>query len=190
MARRIVIGGAVLALTLTTVIALPVWRAQGQDPAQQKGTAAENPFGALDHLMDEATPDFGASDQAVGGDQDFLRLSPQSDSQDHPKALTENVPYSTCEKAEGFETEVFQASTVEAAARRMIYSYVRQQHVLDTRDCSCSGKAAPVGLVEEAVQNNEVTEGKGWNRIAIGNDYAAKARQLRDQVEAMCGGAF
>ncbi|MTH79437.1 hypothetical protein [Paracoccus aestuariivivens] len=190
MTRRIVIGGAVLALTLTAVIALPVWRAQGQDPAQQKEPTAENPFAALDHLVDEATQDFGSSDQAEAGDQDFLRLSPQSGTQDAPMALTENVPYSSCEKAEGFETEAFQASTVEAAARRMIYAYVRQQHVLDTRDCTCSGKAAPVGLVEEAIQNIEATKGKDWNRIAIGNDFAANARQLRDQVEAMCGGTF
>ncbi|MDS9469670.1 hypothetical protein RGQ15_19065 [Paracoccus sp. MBLB3053] len=176
-------------MTLTAVIALPVWRAQGQDPAQREAPA-ENPFAALNRLAGEAMPDFGASEHAEASEQDFLRLSPQSDSQDLPKALTENVPYSTCEKAEGFETEAFQASTVEAAARRMIYAYVRQQHVLDTRDCTCAGKAAPVGLVEEAVQNVEATEGKDWNRIAIGNDYAAKARQLRDQVEAMCGGAF
>ena len=190
MARRILIGGAVLALALAGVIALPAWRAQGQDPVQQMETPAENPFAALDHLVDEAAPSFGASDQAERSDQDFLRLSPQSEPQDIPKALTENVPYSNCDKLPEVESATFKAASPDAYARRMFYVYAQMRRVLDTGDCTCKGKTAPFSAVEAIEAELQASEGVDWNRHAAGRDYISRARKLRADVEAMCGGTF
>ncbi|WP_134681469.1 hypothetical protein [Paracoccus ravus] len=189
MARRIVIGGAVLALNLTAVIALPLWRAQGQDPAQQE-SAAEKPFAALDHLVDEATTGFGFNDQATGRDQDYLRLSPQIGSQDVPKALTENVPYSSCERAPEVSSKAFAEPSFDAYARRMIYSYAQMRRVLNTRDCSCAGKVAPFSDVAAIEGQVAERDGHEWNRRVVGREYITLARGLRSQVEAMCGGEF
>ncbi|MDS9470244.1 hypothetical protein RGQ15_22110 [Paracoccus sp. MBLB3053] len=177
-------------MTLAAVISLPVWQAQGQDPAQQQGSTTENPFAALDHLADEATPNFGASDQAAGRDQDFLRLSPKSETQDVPKALTENLPYSSCDKLPVVESAAFKAASPDAYARRMFYVYAQMRRVLDTGDCTCKGKTAPFAAVEAIEAELQSTEGVDWNRHAAGRDYISRARKLRADVEAMCGGTF
>lgn len=190
MARRILIGGAVLALTLAAVIALPAWRATGEASAPSSETPAANPFAALDRLADEPMPDFGASDQVERSDQDFLRLSPKSKTHDVPKALTENVPYSSCNKLPEVESAAFKAASPDAYARRMFYVYAQMRRVLDTGDCTCKGKTAPFAAVEAIEAELQSSEGVHWNRHAAGRDYISQARKLRTDVEAMCGGAF
>ncbi|MFG6082664.1 hypothetical protein ACEUZ9_003315 [Paracoccus litorisediminis] len=190
MTRRILIGGAVLTLTLAAVIALPVWRATGEASTPSIETPTENPFAALDRVADELTPEFELNDQTEGSEQDFLGLAPQSEPKDGKKALTNNVPYSSCDKLPEVETTAFKAASPDAYARRMFYVYAQTRRVLDTGDCTCSGKIAPFAAVETIEAELQKSEGVDWNRHAAGRDYISRARKLRADVEAMCGGAF
>ena len=190
MARRILIGGAVLALTLAAVIALPVWRATGEASTPSIETPTENPFAALDRVADELTPEFELNDQTEGSEQVFLRLAPQSESQSGQTALTENVPYSSCERAPELTSEAFTGPSFDAYARRMIYSYAQMRRVLATGDCTCAGKVAPFSDVAQIENQVAERDGTEWNRRVVGREYITRARGLRDHVEAMCGGNF
>lgn len=190
MRRPIMIGGAALALTLTAFIAFPAWRATGEASAPSSETPTENPFAVLDRVADEPAPERELNDQAEGREQDFLRLSPKSGPQDGPKPLTENVPYSSCERAPEVTSEAFTGPSFDAYARRMIYSYAQMRRVLATRDCTCAGKVAPFSDVAEIESQVAARDGIAWNRRVVGREYITRARGLRDQVEAMCGGKF
>ena len=78
----------------------------------------------------------------------------------------------------------------EARALRDIYSFVRAQNVISTRDCGCSGKIANWDGVEEiaaALRERHDTERLGWQQT---ESVSAEAKKLIAIAETMCGGSF
>ena len=78
----------------------------------------------------------------------------------------------------------------EARALRDIYSFVRAQNVISTRDCGCSGKVANWAGVEEiaaALRERHDTERLDWQQTEL---VSAEAKKLIAIAETMCGGSF
>ena len=78
----------------------------------------------------------------------------------------------------------------EARALRDIYSFVRAQNVISTRDCGCSGKVANWEGVEEiaaALRERHDVERLGWQQTEL---VSAEAKKLIAIAETMCGGSF
>lgn len=78
----------------------------------------------------------------------------------------------------------------EARALRDIYSFVRARNVIETRDCSCSGKVASWSDVDDialTLRKEKRVEMLGWRDTASVSD---EARKLVAVAEAMCGGRF
>ncbi|WP_157936049.1 hypothetical protein [Paracoccus zhejiangensis] len=150
------------------------------------------PFSAgLDEMFNEPGPDPGMMEEDVQAEDDYLRISPPAgEADDVPEALTENVPYETCEKVPEAKTQEFFRGTPDAYANRMFYDFARYERVLTTKDCTCAGKVAPFDTVQEIRDQITAEQGEDWNRLIIGGDYETAGNKLRDQVEAMCGGRF
>ena len=78
----------------------------------------------------------------------------------------------------------------EARALRDIYSIVRAQNVISTRDCGCSGKVANWEVVEEiaaALRERHRVERLGWQQT---ESVSEEAKKLIAIAETMCGGSF
>ena len=78
----------------------------------------------------------------------------------------------------------------EARALRDIYSFVRAQNVISTRDCGCSGKVANWEGVEEiaaALRERHDVERLGWQQTEL---ISGEAKNLIAIAETMCGGSF
>ncbi len=78
----------------------------------------------------------------------------------------------------------------EARALRDIYSFVRAQNVISTRDCGCSGKVANWEGVEEiaaALRERHDVERLGWQQTEL---VSGEAKKLIAIAEIMCGGSF
>ena len=78
----------------------------------------------------------------------------------------------------------------EARALRDIYSFVRAQNVISTRDCGCSGKVANWEGVEEiaaALRERHDVERLGWQQTEL---VSGEAKNLIAIAETMCGGNF
>ncbi|WP_299913205.1 hypothetical protein [uncultured Paracoccus sp.] len=210
MKKRMILGGTAL-LALLTAMAVAEMR-PGEDPAPDglvagematggvatgaPVTAAEdNPFAGLDEMFNEPGPepgpDPGLTAEEVQAEDDYLRITPPAgETGDVPEALTENVPYETCDKVPEAKTQEFFRGTPDAYANRMFYDFARYERVLTTKDCTCAGKVAPFDTVQEIRDQITAEQGEDWNRLIIGGDYETAGNKLRDQVEAMCGGRF
>ena len=78
----------------------------------------------------------------------------------------------------------------DARALRDIYSFVRAQNVISTRDCGCSGKVANWEGVEEiaaALRERHDVERLGWQQTEL---VSGEAKKLIAIAEIMCGGSF
>ena len=78
----------------------------------------------------------------------------------------------------------------EARALRDIYSFVRAQNVISTRDCGCSGKVANWEGVKEiaaALRERHSVERLGWQQT---ESVSEEAKKLIAIAETMCGGSF
>ena len=139
--------------------------------------------------------DVAAAETPVGpgmaGEEAFLDVLPKvtvpADVQPIPGAVNEE--FRNCRSSWPAEYALAQSGP-EARALRDIYSFLRARNVIETRDCSCSGKVARWEIVEEIAEklrkeNN--TETLGWRDTASVSD---EARKLVAVAEAMCGGRF
>lgn len=150
------------------------------------------PFAGLQRIFDEEGPALGLTEAEIRAEDDFLRLNSgrQSDTETSaPLKNAQNQPAVNCPKVPEAADREFLRGNAPAAARRWIYSVVRAEHVIATQDCSCTGKSAPFAPVYAIERELNEQHGEGWERIAM-RDYQQLFYELRDKVEAMCGGKF
>lgn len=191
MKKRMILGGTAVLAVLAAVAVAQMRPGEEPTPEGLVTQADDNPFAGLDEIFNEPGPDLGMTEEEVQAEDDYLRMSPSAGGAgDVPEALTENVLYETCEKVPEVNTAEYEGKTDEGYATRMIYTYVLMQHTLDSRDCTCVGKVAPFTEVSKIKEQIAAEHGEDWNRYQLGDDYFSQSRNLRDQVEAMCGGKF
>lgn len=183
-------GGAVLGFAVagSFFMAGPT---NSPDPAHAASETA-SPFAGLQRVFDEEGPLLGLTETEARAEDDFLRLNSgrRSDTADvNPLNKAQNQPAATCPKVPEAADREFLRGNAPAAARRWIYSVVRAEHVLATEDCSCTGKSAPFAPVYAIEREMSEQHGEGWERIAM-RDYQQRFYELRDKVEAFCGGKF
>ena len=81
-------------------------------------------------------------------------------------------------------------SSPEARALRDVYGLVRVRNVIETHDCSCTGKVAnweDVEAVAAALRNQYAVEKLSWQQTKA---IAEEAATLTAVAETMCGGTF
>lgn len=111
-----------------------------------------------------------------------------SDDTPAPAAPATNTPYRDCPKVPEVQSDPVQQKTQEGYVRRFIYSYVMMNHVLETADCTCGGKAAPYAPAQEIEDALRNEYGAGWATSDAAQAYFSRSRALRPNVEALCGG--
>ncbi len=191
MKKRMILGGTAVLAVLAAVAVAQMRPVEETTPEGLVTQADDNPFAGLDEIFNEPDPDLGMTEEEVQAEDDYLRMSPPAGGTgDMPEALTENVLYETCEKVPEVKSAEFFRGTPDAYADRMLYDYVRYERVLTTKDCTCAGKVAPFAEVQKIKDQIVAEHGDDWNRLIIGGEYEKDGNELRDQVEAMCGGKF
>lgn len=183
-------GGAILGFVVAGSL-LVVAPTSNPDPAP---TASEtpNPFTGLQRIFDEEGQVLGVTEAEIRAEEDFLRIN--TGGQPNTEAIAplknaQNQPAATCPKVPEASAREFLRGNAPAAARRWIYSVVRAEHVIATQDCSCAGKSAPFAPVYAIEREMLERHGEGWERLAM-RDYQQLFYEMRDRVEAMCGGKF
>lgn len=122
----------------------------------------------------------------------FLKILPEvdipEDVQPIPGAV--NVEFKQCDAFWPPEYAGKAQSGPEARAYRDIYGLVRALNVIETRDCGCTGKAAPWDKVEVVAavlrDQHHATELQFRHTAEISDE----ADRLVAIAEAMCGGKF
>ena len=78
----------------------------------------------------------------------------------------------------------------EARAYRDIYGYVKVRNVIDTSDCTCTGKVAAwsdVDLIAAAIRKETGKQQLSWQDTKVVFDAS---NELFPIAETMCGGSF
>lgn len=168
---------------------------ENDSPAGIVTDSTDNPFAGLADIFSEKGMMSELTEEEIKAEEDYLILSPSPKpdpaAADRGKSTTENVLYQSCEMDPYVANrEVFMATNDDAMVKRAIYSVVRLQQTLETRDCTCAGKVAPFERVEEIIAELNSSQGENWDRYSVNQDYKQQARQLRSEVEAFCGGDF
>lgn len=133
-------------------------------------------------------------DEAAAIARDFLARPAPSDvdlAAQVPFAGAEDVPVAECAAywPKVAEEELSLASaTPERRLKDEIYAQLGLRQVLETKDCSCTGKVAPFEPVAPILA--EVVRGEGRLSGTLFNDYATERRRLTRAVERLCGGSF
>lgn len=78
----------------------------------------------------------------------------------------------------------------EAGALRDIYSFVRAMNVIETKNCSCSGKVASWQDVEVVAATLRQRFGVSLLNWRHTRETSAAARRLIGVAETLCGGRF
>ncbi len=192
MNKRVLLGGAAVVVIAVAVAAAQLFPRGGQAPEDLVTEADDNPFAGLDKVFNEESPDLGLTKEQQKIEDDYLdlRLDRSDTSTVLPIEGSRNEPYRTCKKVPQAQDDAFFAKTADGAATRAIYGYVSAKHVLDKRDCTCAGKAAPFDGVNKIKAELAEREGEDWSRYDWTNHYQSEGWKLLDQVEAMCGGEF
>ena len=127
----------------------------------------------------------------MAGEEAFLDVLPKvavpADVQPIPGAVNEE--FRNCRSSWPTEYALAQSGP-EARALRDIYSFVRARNVIETQDCSCSGKVASWSDVDDLalkLRKEKRVEMLSWQDTAPVSD---EARKLVAVAEAMCGGRF
>jgi len=160
--------------------------------AGMKGGAAK---GATAAALIWAIIGAAAAETPVGlgmeGEEAFLDVLPKvavpADVQPIPGAVNEE--FRNCRSSWPAEYALAQSGP-EARALRDIYSFVRARNVIETLDCSCSGKVASWSEVDDLalkLRKEKRVEMLSWQDTAPVSD---EARKLVAVAEAMCGGRF
>ena len=127
----------------------------------------------------------------MAGEEAFLDVLPKvavpADVQPIPGAVNEE--FRNCRSSWPAEYLISQKGP-EARAYRDIYGFVKVRNVINSRDCSCSGKVARWEIVEEIAEklrkeNN--TETLGWQQTV---EIFSASNELFPIAEAMCAGRF
>ena len=125
MKQRMILGGTATFAVLAAVAVAQIRPGEAPAPDGLVTQAEDNPFAGLDEMFNEPGPDLGMTEEDVQAEDDYLRISPPAgEAGDVPEALTENVPYETCDKVPEVSSAEYEAKTDEGYASRMIYSYV------------------------------------------------------------------
>ena len=159
---------------LPAIGAMAVFALLGQLSAQD-GAATPKAQGAgastLKSTLEQAAAELGLTDDTPA-----------------PIASAANTPYRDCPKVAEVQSDTVQQKTQEGYVRRFIYSYVMMNHVLETGDCTCSGKSAPYAPAQKIEDDLRQKHGTAWATSDEAQTYFSQSRALRAQVEALCGG--
>lgn len=127
----------------------------------------------------------------MAGEEAFLDVLPKVavPAEVQPILGAVNEEFRNCRSSWPAEYALAQSGP-EARALRDIYSFVRARNVIETRDCSCSGKVASWSDVDDIalkLRKEKRVEMLSWRDTASVSD---EARKLVAVAEAMCGGHF
>ena len=125
------------------------------------------------------------------GEEAFLDVLPKvtvpAEVQPIPGAVNEE--FRNCRSSWPAEYLISQKGP-EARAYRDIYGFVKVRNVINSRDCSCSGKVARWEIVEEIAEKlrkEHNTETLGWQQTV---EIFSASNELFPIAEVMCGGRF
>lgn len=195
MDKRVLLGGAGVVVIAIAIAAAQMYPSNSEVPDDLVTETDDNPFEGLNDVFNEKGPDLGMTEEQIEAEDDFLQISPDGDdaessSQAAGTVKTENVPYSSCQKAPELDGEEFNARSADGYATRMIYAYVQMKQVVDTQDCTCAGKVAPFSEVVRIKAELVEEHGEDWHRRKMGQFYNDESNALKKQAEAICGGEF
>lgn len=194
-------GGVVGAVAASMVLMMPPANKSGDDAlvippsrASAHAETAENdsPFAGLQKLLDEDGPDLGLTEEQIRVEEDFLSLDlgDKTDTSDVvPLKNAQNQRAVTCPKIPEVADREYLRGVSASATRRWIYSYVRAKNVVDTKDCSCTGKMPPFAPVYAIQKELEAQYGEDWADSGQ-QKYIELSEEYLDKAEAMCGGEF
>lgn len=192
MGKRVLLGGVAVVVIAVAVAAAQIFPRGAQAPEDLVTQADDNPFAGLDQIFNEAGPNLGLKEeqQRVEGEYLGMRSPSTETSGAEPLKRGENVPYRTCRWVPEVQSDAFYEKTAEGAATRSIYSYVQKKRVLESRDCTCTGKVAPFDEARQIKADLVHREGADWDRRRWGRHFQDESYKLRSQVVTLCGGEF
>jgi len=164
--KRMIFLPAVAAMAVVTLLG----ELSAQDDSATPRTGGEG-FSGLEATLEQAASDLGMGDTPPA-----------------PPVSATNTPYRDCPKVPEVQSGAVQQKTQEGYVRRFIYSYVIMNHVLETGDCTCSGKSAPYAPAQKIEDELRKDHGSGWATSDAAQAYFSQSRALRPKVEALCGG--
>lgn len=195
-------GGVIGAVAASMVLMMPPANKSGDSDtfvippsgasAHAATTENDSPFAGLQKLLDEEGPDLGLTEDQIKAEDDFLRvdLGDKTDTSDVvPLKNARNQRGSSCPKVPEVADRSFFDGTPPAATRRWIYAYISAKNVVETKDCSCTGKEPPFAPVHVIQKELEQKYGEDWPHSARG-EYRNLANEYIARAEAMCGGKF
>jgi hypothetical protein len=125
---------------------------------------------------------------AVARENDFLQIVPDTPVPEgvEPIEGAENVEFKHC------DTQWLPEWKEHRRDREWndIYGYVKRKNVIDTKDCSCTGKVASWQPVEAIYAELQAKYGVSVVKMIHTDEYFQKAEAMTPVAEAMCGGKF
>lgn len=126
--------------------------------------------------------------EAVARENDFLKITPDAPVPEGVELIegAENVQFKHCDAQWLPEWKEHRNDR----SWRDIYGYVRIKNVIETKDCSCTGKVASWAPAATIYAELQAKYGVSVLDIQHTRDLSEEANQLLPTAEAMCGGKF
>ncbi|MFV2034214.1 MAG: hypothetical protein ACC631_03725 [Halocynthiibacter sp.] len=135
-----------------------------------------------------STAQTGVSGPQPGADEEhFMPLAPAT-RKEIQTFDSENVPFWCCPKLPQHTALAFQTTTFGRRAKGDIYYWLRARQVLETRDCSCTGKSVSSEEVMALYDAHKAWVGAGKLKLRHSAQYYREVQRLKTLVEQACGG--